>query len=163
MRLIVVALTAALTASCSDGPEQSKGEYASGPLPTAASVQQQVDGTTGRKALVPDAIEETAIGRRSDPEGTIPPTERTERFAAGEEIHLAIKVSPPARPAPVRVAWYGPDDNLLREDAKRVSERDEYVSFSTNESASWDPGEYRAEIWLHDQKIAEQRFAVARN
>jgi hypothetical protein len=111
------------------------------------------------------AAGEVVVGRKVTVDGAIPPGERADHFVAGEEIHLAVKVPQPAPPPPaqVRVAWYGPDGNLTREDAKPTSEGDEYVSFSTADSADWGPGEYRTEVWLENEKIAEQRFAVARD
>jgi hypothetical protein len=133
--------------------------YATGSLPTAATVQEHTDLQSVGKPPTQNVLGEAVVGRKATSDGGIPPTERTDRFAAGEEIHLAVKVQQPAPQARVRVAWYGPNDDLMREDAKRVSENDEYVSFSTE--GAWDPGPYRAEIWLENDKIAEQRFAVA--
>lgn len=142
------------------GAQRSDADgYATGSLPTAATVQEHTDLQSVGKSPTQNVLGETVVGRKATPDGGIPPTERTDRFAAGEEIHLAVKVQQPAPQARVRVAWYGPNDDLMREDAKRVSESDEYVSFSTE--GAWDPGPYRAEIWLENDKIAEQRFAVA--
>jgi len=142
-----------------DAQDSDADGYATGPLPSAATVQEQTDLQSGGRPPTQNVLGEAVVGRKATSDGGIPPTERTDRFAAGEQIHLAVKVQQPAPQARVRVAWYGPNDDLMREDAKRVSENDEYVSFSTE--GAWDPGPYRAEIWLENDKIAEQRFAVA--
>jgi hypothetical protein len=163
-------IVAILLASCggvdrdreqATGAQRSDADgYATGPLPSAATVQEQTDLQSAGRPPTQNVLGEAVVGRKATSDGGIPPTERTDRFAAGEEIHLAVKVEQPTPQARVRVAWYGPNDDLMREDAKEISENDEYVSFST-EGGAWDPGPYRAEIWLENDKIAEQRFAVA--
>jgi len=143
-------------APSSEQPDPSA--YATGPLPTARTVQNEIDGAE----VQPSADEPTqaVIGKGLTASDDAAQVEPTDHFAPGDPVRLAVKVSPSAAPALVRVAWYGPDDRLVREDTQQVAEPSEPVSFAAGEDIEEKPGEYRAEVWLEDQKIAEQRFSV---
>jgi hypothetical protein len=163
MKKSVILLSALTVAAC--GSEQNSATnsdgYASGPLPTAAAVQEQgtVDPGTSQ---VPAIVRETTVGRRLAADGAVDPAAQTDAFTAGEQIHLAVKVAPQsAAEGQLRVTWYGPGDDLLAEDAKPVPGSERFVSFSSGDTAGWDPGNYRAEVWLENEKLAEQRFALA--
>jgi len=161
--LIRIMPLAILLSACGTGGEDS-ASYATGQLPTAADVQQKTEGTEILGKSAP-AVGEIAVGRAVSPEGAVPETERTDRFAQGEEIHVAVPVNNLAPQSRVRVAWFGPGDDLLAEDTTEVpaNEEAQYVSFSMAAREDFDPGEYRAEIWMDDEKIDEQRFAVITN
>lgn len=159
--LMPVGLAAWLLSGCGTGSEDATS-YATGQLPTAATVQQVTDAVPSAPQAE-RAAGEIIVGRALNPDGAIPENERTDRFAKGEEIHVAVPVRDFSPQSQVRVAWFGPQDDLLAEDAAEVTETDEYVSFSMAARDDFDPGEYRAEIWMDDQKITEQRFAVVTN
>lgn len=162
-------LVLALSACGSESDERStarndSNDYATGRLPTAAAVQQQTTLEPPAEHQ-PAAASDVVMGRALSADGAIPETERTQRFATGEEIHVAVPVRKLAPQARVRVAWFGPHDDLVAEDARAVpkadeADEDEYVSFSMRARDDLDPGEYRAEIWMNDEKIDEQRFAL---
>jgi hypothetical protein len=155
-----IALTVVACGSEQNSATKNDG-YASGPLPTAAAVQEQatVEPVTPH---VPAIVRETTVGRRLAADGAVDPDARTDAFTAGEQIHLAVKVAPQsAAEGQLRVTWYGPGDDLLAEDAKPVPGSERFVSFSSGDTADWNPGTYRAEVWLENEKLAEQRFALA--
>lgn len=135
--------------------------YATGRLPTAESVQQRtyvpVDPGENQAERM---VRRATLGRDVGPEGDISEAQRAEEFAPGESIQLAVEIAEPVPNTPLRVVWYGPDEMVLREDVKEISGQDKYVNFSAEESRDWDPGEYRAEIWVNDKKVSERRFAV---
>ena len=163
MKTPLIPLIALAVAACGSEQDDARGRdgYVSGPLPTAAAVLEQAAveaGTTQAPALV----RETIVGRRLAADGAVDPAERTDAFTPGEEIHLAVKVAPqPAVEGELRVTWYGPGDDLLGEDAKPVPGSEQFVSFSSGDTADWNPGTYRAEVWLENEKLTEERFAVA--
>ena len=165
-KLPLIVLISIALSSCTSGEGEPSGSgdkdstYATGRLPTAAQVQQQAVLDSPLAEERPQGVSETVIGRTADTGGSIPDGERTERFAPGEEIHVAVRVEQPSPQARVRIAWFGPNNNLLGEDARPVSSDDEYVSFSIGGNKAIDPGEYRAEVWVDDRKVDERRFAV---
>lgn len=160
-RLIsLIAFTLAACGSEHDGEDRDAG-YVSGPLPTAAAVQEHAAVDVGTPQL-PAVVRETIVGRRLAADGAVDPSERTDAFSPGEQIHLAVKVAPQsAAEGQLRVTWYGPGDDLVAEDAKPVPGSERFVSFSSGDTAGWNPGSYRAEVWLENEKLAEQRFALA--
>ena len=163
MKTRLISLLAFTLAACGSEQDGAKGqnEYISGPLPTAAAVQAHAAVDVGTRA-VPAVVRETIVGRRLAADGAVDPAERTDAFTPGEQIHLAVKVAPQtAAQGELRVTWYGPDDDLLAEDAKPVPGSEQFVSFSSGDTARWNPGSYRAEVWLENEKLAEQRFALA--
>ena len=166
LKLPLIALVPIALGACTSGESgpsggnDKDGTYATGRLPTAAEVQQHAVLASQEAEERPQAVSETVVGRTSDTGGSIPVAERTERFAPGEEIHVAVRVEQPSPKARVRIAWFGPNNNLLGEDARPVSSDDEYVHFSIGGNKATDPGEYRAEVWVDDQKVDERRFAV---
>jgi hypothetical protein len=161
--VLTIALTALTVAACGseqDGASRQNG-YVSGQLPTAAAVQEHATVDVGANHA-PAVVRETSVGRRLAADGAVDPAERTDAFTPGEQIHLAVKVAPQsAAEGQLRVTWYGPGDDLLAEDAKPVPGSEQFVSFSSGDTASWNPGTYRAEVWLENEKLAEQRFALA--
>jgi hypothetical protein len=163
MKRSLIALFVFTLAAC--GSEQdnasTRNGYVSGPLPTAQAVQEQATVEV-RTAQAPALVRETLVGRRLAADGAVDPAERTDAFTPGEQIHLAVKVAPqPAAEGQLRVTWYGPDDDLLGEDAKPVPASERFVSFSSGDTDRWNPGAYRAEVWLENEKVAEERFALA--
>lgn len=162
-RLVTIALTALTVAACGSEQDEASRQngYVSGQLPTAAAVQEHATIDVGTKQ-VPAVVRETIVGRRLAADGAVDPAERTDAFTAGEQIHLAVKVEPKsATEGQLRVTWYGPGDDLIAEDAKPVPGSERFVSFSSGDTARWNPGTYRAEVWLENEKLAEQRFALA--
>jgi hypothetical protein len=165
-KLPLIALVPIAFGACSSGESGPSGSgdkggaYATGQLPTAAQVQRQTLLDTPAAEERPQAVSETVVGRTLDTGGSIPEGERTEEFAPGEEIHVAVRVEQPAPEARVRIVWFGPNNDLLEEEARLVSSDDEYVSFSIAGNKAADPGEYRAEVWVDDEKVDERRFAV---
>jgi hypothetical protein len=107
-------------------------------------------------------VKEAIISRRLTSDGAADPAARAEEFKPGDEIHLALKIEPQsASAAEVRVTWYGPDDALVAQDAQILPSSDRPLNFSTGKTTDWNPGTYRAEVWLGNHKLVEQRFALA--
>lgn len=149
-----------LVACGSETSQRGQNDYASGPLPTAAAVQ--AEAVIEQSALQEAVVKETIISRRLTSDGAADPAAQTEEFKPGDEIHLAVKIEPQSATATeVRVTWYGPDDALVAQDAQALPNTDRPLSFSTGKTTDWNPGTYRAEVWLGNHKLHEQRFALA--
>ncbi len=163
MKTRLISLMALVLAACGSEQDGANGQnaYVSGPLPTAAAVQEHATVDVGTRE-VPAVVRETIVGRRLAADGAVDPAARTDAFTPGEQIHIAVKVAPQkTAEGELRVTWYGPGDDLLAEDAKPVPGSEQFVSFSSGDTAGWNPGSYRAEVWLENEKLAEQRFALA--
>lgn len=157
---LMVFLPFLLVACGSETSERGENDYASGPLPTAAAVQ--AEAVIEQHALQEVVVKETIISRRLTSDGAADPAAQAEEFEPGDEIHLAVKIEPqPATATEVRVTWYGPDDALVAQDAQALPHSDRPLSFSTGKTTDWNPGRYRAEVWLGNHKLVEQRFAIA--
>ena len=163
MKHRVMLLLPLLVVGCgSETSERGNNDYASGPLPTAAAVQAEavIENDTSQEAVV----KETIISKRLTPAGAVDPEAQSEEFTPGEEIHLAVKIEPQsASVTEVRVTWYGPDDSVIAQDAQVLPNSDRALSFSSGKTTNWNPGSYRAEVWLGNHKLAEQHFALASN
>jgi hypothetical protein len=140
--------------------DRGQNDYATGPLPTAAAVQTQA--VIEQEATQESVVTETIVGRELTSDGAVDPAARSEQFQRGEEVHLALKIEPSsAAPNEIRVTWYGPNDSLIAQDAQPLPRTNRFISFSSGKTTNWDPGPYRAEVWLGTHKLAEERFALA--
>jgi hypothetical protein len=143
-----------------ESSDRGQNDYASGPLPTAAAVQTQA--VIQQEATQESVVSETIVGRELTSDGAVDPAARSEQFLRGEEVHLAVRIEPSsAAPNEVRVTWYGPNDSLIAQDAQTLPRTSRFISFSSGKTTNWDPGSYRAEVWLGTHKLAEERFALA--
>ena len=81
-------------------------------------------------------------------------------FAPGEPIHLAMSVRDAPSAATVKVRWYGPQDVQLGYENKEVVPGQQQLTFEQDNTADWQSGDYRAEVWVGDEKVAEKDFQI---
>jgi hypothetical protein len=62
--------------------------------------------------------------------------------------------------SPVKVVWYGPNETKIGEETKTVSSGQKYLNFTATDTSSWAMGDYRAEVWVGDEKVNEQQFNI---
>lgn len=110
-------------------------------------------------AIVPPPGSVT-IGRSIDPDGTIPEQAQETDFAAGEAVIAAVPVEEFPAGERVRVVWVGPDGTPVSEETKQVEAGAAYLGFSTEGTAAWEKGDYRAEVWVGSEKITERSFEI---
>lgn len=82
-------------------------------------------------------------------------------FAPGEPIHLALSVEDAPPTATVSVRWYGPQNVQLGYENKDViSAQQQQLTFEQDNTADWQSGDYRAEVWVGGEKVAEKDFQI---
>jgi len=65
----------------------------------------------------------------------------------------------------VKVVWFGPDEQRIGEQRETVSSGVSTLKFMKDGTKAWKPGDYRAEVWVGDEKVNDERFNIvsARN
>jgi hypothetical protein len=71
---------------------------------------------------------------------------------------MEVGDAPPA--SAVKVIWYGPNETKAGEESKPVVAGQKYLSFTAADTASWAKGDYRAEVWIGDEKVNQQQFQI---
>jgi hypothetical protein len=134
-------------------------------LMAACSSQQQADAAKANPshvspALAKDMVQEPATGHRVAADGSIPPDQQGKKFTQGQAVFVAFKVAAAPVGSQVRVDWYGPNDVKIASEAKQVSQPQTEMAFEAKETANWNVGTYRAEIWIADQRADTEQFSV---
>lgn len=106
-------------------------------------------------------IGDVALGRALAADGTLPAEARTDVFAPGQPVHLALQVVGDAPPgAAVRVVWFGPEETPLGEEVKEVPPGRRHLAFSAQDTQRWAEGEYSAEVWVGDERVEQRHFRI---
>jgi hypothetical protein len=116
--------------------------------------------STAATSSSPATVEDMTMGKKVGENNTITSDDQANKFAPGEPIYLAVQVDAPAG-APVQVAWYDDKNEKLGEDQKTVAKHDKHLSFQAKDAAAWPQGDYRAEVWVGNQKVGTQQFTIA--
>lgn len=105
-------------------------------------------------------LDDVTIGSELAADGSMAAGKTGDDFAPGQPIHIAIETgdAPPA--AQVKVVWYGPNEAKIGEENKAVVAGAKYLNFTAADTASWAKGDYRAEIWIGDEKVNTQQFNI---
>lgn len=105
-------------------------------------------------------IDDVTIGKSVGADGTIAVDQQGDDFAPGDPVMIAMKVGDAPAGSAVKVVWYGPGETKIGEEEKQVVTGQPYLSFKSADTASWAKGDYRAEIWIGDEKVNTQQFNV---
>jgi len=105
-------------------------------------------------------LDDFTIGSELDPEGKMVAGKTGDDFAPGQPVNIAMKVSDAPEGAAVKVVWYGPNETKVGEETKPVSPGQKYMNFSARDTGSWQKGDYRAEVWVGDEKVNQQQFQI---
>lgn len=137
---------------------------AAGLVLVGAACTEREDETAARAPPPPAAPEPAALaavrlGASSGPDAAI--TETKQEFAPGEPIHLSMELRGAAAGTTVTTYWYGPDNRRLAYETKTVAPAQQSLRFTQDNTADWAAGEYRAEVWIGDNKAREQSFEIA--
>ena len=154
--LLAVALP--LTFACKP-TEQAEGDDPSDTV--AQATPAEVPGVEGASDLSPAAaqtmIDDVTIGHKVT-DGVIAVEDQGDDFAPGDPVHLTMKVGDAPAGSQVKVIWYGPGEAKIGEDAKDVVSGATTLAFQAPDTSSWQKGDYRAEIWIGDEKVNQQTF-----
>jgi hypothetical protein len=79
---------------------------------------------------------------------------------AGEPVKLVAEIEGAPADTAVSVVWRGPDDKELSVSTSWLKKGDKALAFTAENTAAWETGQYRAEIWVADKKILQQPFGI---
>ena len=138
--LLVGALALTLTAACSRTDETE-------PVATATD---EATSEISREIWVDDVQLSSAAGTAASQDG----------YRAGETLELSMSVEDAPRGTVVTTYWYGPENRQLAYESQTVDADERQISFQQENTHAWDAGTYRAEVWVGDSKVEEQRFDI---
>lgn len=155
--MLVLALTVTTVFAIGCGRE----ETAEAPAETTTVEQPGMGGASDVSPMNAQTwIDDVTIGSELAADGSLVPGNTGDDFAPGKAIHIAMEVGDAPATSPVKVVWYGPNDTKIGEETKTVSSGQKYLNFTATDTASWAKGDYRAEIWVGDEKVNEQQFNI---
>lgn len=130
--------------------------------PTAETTEQP--GTDAPSDVSPinaqTWIDDVTIGSELGPDGAMVAGRTGDDFAPGQPVHLAMEVGDAPADAAVKVVWIGPNETPVGEETKTVTPGQKYLNFSATDTQSWAKGDYRAEVWVGDEKVNQQQFQI---
>lgn len=156
----LLAFALPLTLACKP-TEQAESDDPGDTAPQATPAE--VPGVNADSDLSPveaqTMIDDVTIGHKVT-DGIISPEDQGDDFAPGDPIHLTMKVGDAPAGSQVKVIWYGPGEAKIGEDAKDVAAGVTTLAFQAPDTSSWKKGDYRAEIWIGDEKVNQQEFNI---
>jgi hypothetical protein len=155
MLIVMVMILSIIAVAC------GRDETAEAPA-TTTTVEQA--GTASPSDIAPTTaqswIDDVTIGSELAADGSMTPGKTGDDFAPGQAIHLSTEVGDAPPGSSVKVVWYGPNETKINEESKPVVSGQKYLSFSAQDTASWAKGDYRAEVWVGDEKVNTQQFQI---
>jgi len=153
--LLALALTALLAVAC------GRDETAE---PPATTTTAEMAGTTSPSDVAPVTaqtwIDDVTIGSELAADGSMVTGKTGDDFAPGQPVHLTMEVGDAPPNSTVKVVWYGPNETKIGEENKPVVAGQKYLNFTAADTASWAKGDYRAEVWIGDEKVNTQQFQI---
>lgn len=127
------------------------------------TTEQEVAGVNQPNDLNPveaqTMIDDVTIGHKAGADGMIAAEDQGDDFAPGQPVVIAMKVGDAPAGSEVKLAVYGPGEVKVKDDAKTVNAGEQYLVFQVP-TDSWQKGDYRAEIWIGDEKVNTQEFNI---
>ncbi len=105
-------------------------------------------------------VDDVTIGSKLNRDGSVDAGNTGDDFAPGQPVNLAMEVGDAPVSTPVKVIWYGPGETKIGEESKSITAGEKYLSFTAADTAKWTKGDYRAEIWVGDEKVNQQQFQI---
>jgi len=128
------------------------------------TTEQEIAGTSSPNDLSPvtaqKMIDDVTIGHKVETDGTIAAANQGDDFAPGDPIYIAMKVADAPAATKVKIAWYGPGDKKIGDQEKSVPKGAKNLDFEKTNTKSWPKGDYRAEVWVGDEKVDTQHFNI---
>jgi hypothetical protein len=126
-------------------------------------MEQEAPGTEHPSDLNPleaqTMIDDVTIGKNVGADGMIAMEDQGDDFAPGEKVHITMNVSDAAAGSAVKVVYFGPGETQVGEETKPIAAGAQYLPFEAD-TTGWGKGDYRAEIWIGDEKVNTQQFQV---
>jgi len=134
-----------------------------GPVPSQTT-EKEIPGTNNPNDLSPAKaqtyVDDVTMGHRIGSDGTIAAKDQGDDFAPGDPIFITMKVADAPAGSQVKVAWYGPGETKIKDEQKTVNAGDKYLTFEAANTGSWQKGDYRAEVWIGDEKVNTQELKI---
>lgn len=132
--------------------------------PPASTTTVEQAGTSSPSDVAPVTaqtwIDDVTIGSELAPDGSMAAGKTGDDFAPGQAIHLTMEVGDAPPNSAVKVVWYGPNETKIGEESKPVVAGQKYLNFSAADTKAWAKGDYRAEVWIGDEKVNTQQFQI---
>jgi hypothetical protein len=132
--------------------------------PPATTTTVEQPGTTSPSDIAPTTaqswIDDVTIGHELAADGSMATGKGGDDFAPGQPIYVTMEVGDAPPNSTVKVVWYGPNETKIGEENKPVVAGQKYLSFETKDTGSWAKGDYRAEVWIGDEKVNTQQFQI---
>jgi hypothetical protein len=158
LSLLVIALLPLLGAC----KAHDRAEYTEGGAPQATEKEQA--GTQQPNDLSPVSaqtyVDDVTLGHKVGSDGMIAAADQGDDFAPGDPIFLTMKVGDAPAGSEVKVVWYGPGEMKVKEESKAVNQGDKFLTFQAANTGSWQKGDYRAEVWIGDEKVNQQQLQI---
>ncbi|MEK6374883.1 MAG: hypothetical protein AABO58_19565 [Acidobacteriota bacterium] len=133
-------------------------------VPPATTTTVEQPGTSSPSDIAPTTaqswLDDVTIGHELAADGSITTGKGGDDFAPKQPIHIAIETADAPPGAVVKVVWYGPNETKINEENKPVVAGQKYLNFTVADTAKWAKGDYRAEIWIGDEKVNTQQFQI---
>jgi hypothetical protein len=136
--------------------------------PTTAVSEGEQPGTDQPSDLNPiqaeSRIDEVRLGRQAGADNAVPEDAEVDDFAPGDPMVVSMDVSGAPPQSAVKVVWVGPNDARLGEETQQVAPGSMVLMFRAPDTSAWKvDDEYRAEVWLADEKVADVDFDVVQS
>jgi hypothetical protein len=105
-------------------------------------------------------VDDVNIGVAVASDGRVPSDSNRDNFVPGEDIYLTMDVSDAPPGTAIKVVWIGPGDRQIATQAKTVAQGVSTLKFVKQDTKTWKPGDYRAEVWVGDEKVNTERFDI---
>lgn len=105
-------------------------------------------------------IDDVTIGHMLAADGSIAVDQQGDDFAPGDPVVVAMEVGDTPAGSAVKVVWFGPGEKQVGEETKTVTAGEHYMNFQAQDTATWPKGDYRAEVWIGDEKVNTQQFQI---
>ena len=129
-----------------------------------ATTEQEIAGTNQPGDLNPveaqTMVDDVTIGKAVGADGMIATADQGDDFAPGETINVVMNIAGAPAGSAVKVFWFGPGGTRIAEEEKQVVAGNQYLNFQVADTASWQKGDYRAEVWIGDEKVNQQQFQI---
>jgi hypothetical protein len=154
--------TATTTENTATAPTDQTSQSSEGAV--TQTTEQEIAGTSNANDLNPMSaqkmIDDVTIGHKVEADGTIAAANQGDDFAPGDPVYIVMKVADAPASSKVKVAWYGPGETKIADEEKPVPAGAKNLQFEQTKTKSWAKGDYRAEVWIGDEKVNTQEFNV---
>jgi hypothetical protein len=106
-------------------------------------------------------LDDFTIGKAAQTDQSISAADQGDDFAPGAPVFVSMEVGDAPAAAKVRVDVLNEDgdDTPVASQEQAVPAGAHYMSFKVD-TKSWPKGDYRAEVWIGDERVNEQHFQI---